>query len=417
MSKPTALSAILCLVLSFPCGASAPVPDPNGDLIPTKRVEPRFPHEALVKRISGWVRVAGTVAADGSVLEVHVVESAPPGMFDDSALRAVKGWQFKPRIVEGAAVARPFEQTIKYNIEGGAPPPPASAVVPPPSMTLLPAATVLRLDAQVATAWARDPAAIEAVYQSARAFCPDRQAPSADPADAFMFVPPVATLPATLADQPTRVNHFLFEVSRCLFSRIAHLRDPATFSAAAAFFSPQVWDDAPLLGQFVALAPTHVGDTNMTADARKALDVRAILVRRYFNVVGAATLREVEPRPDYVGQLVGRRLSAAQDDISSGDFAAAEAKLKALLPKAGKPIERALIQQNLGNVALESGRSDDAILFYQAAIRERGLSWSNESKIDYALLQLAYKLDRPELFDQTLASIRERVVLPEALRL
>ena len=111
MSKRTALSVFLVL-----CLAASPLAHAQGaapPLVPKKRVDPEWPRAALTSGISGTVRVAGTVAKDGSVKEVHVIESHPAGMFDASAIRAVKQWTFEPHVVDGVATEREFEHLLK----------------------------------------------------------------------------------------------------------------------------------------------------------------------------------------------------------------------------------------------------------------------------------------------------------------
>ena len=61
----------------------------------------------------GWVEVSFTVTAEGRVKEASVVTSNPPRIFNASALRAVEGWTFSPRMENGKAA----EQQIRTRIE------------------------------------------------------------------------------------------------------------------------------------------------------------------------------------------------------------------------------------------------------------------------------------------------------------
>jgi len=63
----------------------------------TKKVPPEYPAEAVRKNISsGSVRAKLTIAADGKVAEVEVVEAEPKRVFDRAAVEALKEWRFEP---------------------------------------------------------------------------------------------------------------------------------------------------------------------------------------------------------------------------------------------------------------------------------------------------------------------------------
>jgi protein TonB len=63
----------------------------------TKKVPPEYPVEAVRKNInSGSVRAKLTIAPDGKVAEVEVVEAEPKRVFDRAAVEALKEWRFEP---------------------------------------------------------------------------------------------------------------------------------------------------------------------------------------------------------------------------------------------------------------------------------------------------------------------------------
>jgi protein TonB len=76
------------------------------DVIPLVRVPPQYPIRATERGIEGWVVVEFTIAANGTVKDARVVDSQPARIFDRAALRAVKKWKYKPKIVDGVAVER-----------------------------------------------------------------------------------------------------------------------------------------------------------------------------------------------------------------------------------------------------------------------------------------------------------------------
>jgi len=46
-----------------------------------------------------------------------VVASEPSRIFDRNAIRAIYKWKFKPRIVDGKAVARRATQRLDFNVQ------------------------------------------------------------------------------------------------------------------------------------------------------------------------------------------------------------------------------------------------------------------------------------------------------------
>ena len=48
------------------------------------------------RKIEGRVTVQFTIQPDGSVASPSVVSADPPGVFDQAALAAARGWRFEP---------------------------------------------------------------------------------------------------------------------------------------------------------------------------------------------------------------------------------------------------------------------------------------------------------------------------------
>ena len=65
-------------------------------LQPTVRVDPQYPRRALLREIEGHVLVGFTILPDGTTADLEVLESEPVGVFDRSALEAVRRWRFEP---------------------------------------------------------------------------------------------------------------------------------------------------------------------------------------------------------------------------------------------------------------------------------------------------------------------------------
>ena len=88
--------------------------------IPLVRVPPQYPHRAAERAIEGWVLLEFTITKSGSVSDPVVIDADPPGIFDRSALRAVRKWRYQPRIQNGEPVERHGVQTvISFELEDG----------------------------------------------------------------------------------------------------------------------------------------------------------------------------------------------------------------------------------------------------------------------------------------------------------
>ena len=90
----------------------------EGDVVPLVRIQPQYPRDAAMNQIEGYVTVQFTITETGTVTNPRVIDAEPPRVFDRAALRAILRWKFKPRIVDGVAVARPATQTIDFTLDG-----------------------------------------------------------------------------------------------------------------------------------------------------------------------------------------------------------------------------------------------------------------------------------------------------------
>ena len=118
VSTPTQPAAPAPTQPAEPAPAPAPAPQPTapapapapatpsfeGGLPPAiSQVAPRYPRQALQRRLEGTVEVSFKVQPDGSVTDVAVVRSEPRGVFDREAISAMERWRFQPpgRVVDG----------------------------------------------------------------------------------------------------------------------------------------------------------------------------------------------------------------------------------------------------------------------------------------------------------------------------
>jgi protein TonB len=78
----------------------------DGAAVPLVRVSPQYPQSAASRGIEGWVIVKFNVDEYGSVVDPEIIEAEPKGVFNRSALKAIKKFKYKPKVVDG--IARPL---------------------------------------------------------------------------------------------------------------------------------------------------------------------------------------------------------------------------------------------------------------------------------------------------------------------
>ena len=92
-------------------------PAAEGEAIPIVRIDPQYPREALMDGTEGYVKFEVLIGTDGRVLDVNVTDAAPGRIFVRNAVRAVRRWKFKPRVVDGVAVERWAKTSIVFELD------------------------------------------------------------------------------------------------------------------------------------------------------------------------------------------------------------------------------------------------------------------------------------------------------------
>src|SRR5580704_8252506 len=83
----------------------------------THYVPPEYPQNARERGIGGWVDVQFTVQADGALNEVTVVAAQPAGVFEQSALDAVRHWRYQPQVKDGAPMAQRARVRVRFAVQ------------------------------------------------------------------------------------------------------------------------------------------------------------------------------------------------------------------------------------------------------------------------------------------------------------
>lgn len=88
----------------------------DSEEMPIVRIRPQYPQKAAMRGIEGHVTVSFTITETGGVKDVRILESKPPRVFDRSAQRAVLKWRYRPKVVDGQAIAREMTTTVEFKL-------------------------------------------------------------------------------------------------------------------------------------------------------------------------------------------------------------------------------------------------------------------------------------------------------------
>jgi len=79
---------------------------------PIVRIDPKYPIEAARDGKEGWVEMAFSIDKAGNVIDAKVINAEPKRLFNREALRALKGWKYRPKIENGQAVVQSGLQVV-----------------------------------------------------------------------------------------------------------------------------------------------------------------------------------------------------------------------------------------------------------------------------------------------------------------
>jgi len=82
-------------------------------LMTLSKIYPKYPRRAKLQRKEGLVQLQFQIDVNGYVHNPSIVKSEPVGLFDDSALRAIKKWRFKP--IKDSDPGALIDATITFN--------------------------------------------------------------------------------------------------------------------------------------------------------------------------------------------------------------------------------------------------------------------------------------------------------------
>lgn len=89
----------------------------DGPLTALTKTPPVYPRAAKQRNIEGWIKVKFVVNEQGHVDQVTILDAEPKDVFEQSVLRCLDEWRFKPGTVGGRTVKALVEQTISFKLQ------------------------------------------------------------------------------------------------------------------------------------------------------------------------------------------------------------------------------------------------------------------------------------------------------------
>lgn len=86
--------------------------------IPIVKVAPTYPARAMSRGVEGYVDLTFDIAATGQPINIQVIAAEPVGYFENAAQNSLKRWKYRPKLVDGQAVAQYLQSTrIRFELE------------------------------------------------------------------------------------------------------------------------------------------------------------------------------------------------------------------------------------------------------------------------------------------------------------
>ncbi|MBX9766466.1 MAG: TonB family protein [Bdellovibrionales bacterium] len=84
---------------------------------PYYRIKPKYPREALIEGLEGWVSLMIDITEQGSVENVRVVDGEKKAVFQGEARRAVSQWKYKPFTDQAGQPIRKVDSLVRVDFK------------------------------------------------------------------------------------------------------------------------------------------------------------------------------------------------------------------------------------------------------------------------------------------------------------
>ncbi len=84
---------------------------------PIVKTPPIYPYMAKRKELEGFVKVKFLVDDKGTVSRISILETSPPGIFDESVLKILPSWRFSPGKIFGEPVSSWVVTKVRFELK------------------------------------------------------------------------------------------------------------------------------------------------------------------------------------------------------------------------------------------------------------------------------------------------------------
>ncbi|HVW71517.1 MAG TPA: TonB family protein [Steroidobacteraceae bacterium] len=106
-----------------PAASAASAAQVAGEVVPATALEmiryvpPMFPTDAQERAQSGWVDLLFTVETNGFVGDLKVIGAEPAGLFEQSAIDAVRKWRYRPILHDGQPINQRARVRVRFALQ------------------------------------------------------------------------------------------------------------------------------------------------------------------------------------------------------------------------------------------------------------------------------------------------------------
>ncbi|MGI9263361.1 MAG: energy transducer TonB, partial [Gammaproteobacteria bacterium] len=93
-----------------------PQAESGGGVVSTP-VGPKYPRQAKLRGIEGFVKVGYVVNSNGRVEGIEVLDAVPAEVFNSAVVKALKRWRYEPFTMDGEAHAQTVRQVFEFKVE------------------------------------------------------------------------------------------------------------------------------------------------------------------------------------------------------------------------------------------------------------------------------------------------------------
>jgi TonB family protein len=117
------IAALLLLLLPTAAGAEAPVASDGPVVTKPQICRIDYPMKLAIRGIGGTANVVFRVTPEGRVTGAFLAGATGQDALDDATLECAKGWDYRPKTIDGKPLEAAATATVAWRVAGGQSPP------------------------------------------------------------------------------------------------------------------------------------------------------------------------------------------------------------------------------------------------------------------------------------------------------